>query len=322
MAQHNSPFSTKVAVAPVDWPWDHLPVEVSQSLALSMAEQFDVGPIYLLIDPMLGPVEQLPPHLERYPIPGDGLGITPDDMPFLVEFETCDDPTLIDSLSWAAAEQLKAIAAGSGAYRLGGWLQPHDTGPAVDLADQIGGLLRAQGGANGGRYLRLADRRVLDLLRHAATPPIDWTAQLQGISNWVYLDRNFKLCSVRGRPGLATTDPLRMSPAHWDLVAQAEAINRSLMAWQRTTHPLPDNAVHQLLPALLRARQQGLQRPDDQAAYAVEAVRYPAFEQWPNLPGRIARSLKTRQPLADRLEALRDQWSDATDNTLRPRPNL
>lgn len=74
MTQHNSPFSTKAAMTPIDWPWDHLPVEVSQSLELSMAEQFDVGPVYLLIDPMLGPLEQLPPHLERYPIPGDGLG--------------------------------------------------------------------------------------------------------------------------------------------------------------------------------------------------------------------------------------------------------
>ncbi|CAN5875922.1 hypothetical protein BH11PSE13_BH11PSE13_13390 [soil metagenome] len=302
----------------MDWPWDRLPSDMARSLAISLREQFIDGPVYLLVDPLLSALDALPSHLARYVIPGDGLGIATEETPFLVQFENRDDPWLEESLRWAVTEHLKACFAGSGAYRVAGWLQPHEEGAAEDLARRLGALIKTSRASSRGRYLRLADRRVLALLHSATrtpdaltTPAIDWSLQLQGIATWSYMDHNLALQSLRGRQGTMVNEPLRLDAAHWDLLAQAEAVNRGLMAWQCTTHPLPDDALKRLIPALARARQHGLQLPEDQAAYAAEAMRHPAFEQWPDLRGRIERSLKTQQPLEDRLEALRGQWINA-----------
>lgn len=318
MTVQSMPAQTSAASTPKDWPWDRLPAEMEGSLSIALSEQFVDGPVYLLVDPLLGALDALPSHIARHVIPSDGLGIAIGEAPFLVEFKKQDDPWLEESLRWAATEHLKACFAGSGAYRIGGWLQLSEEGAAVDLADRIGALISTYGAPNRGRYLRLADRRVLALLHRGArlsdaltTPPINWSAQLQGIATWSYLDHNFELQSLRGRKGRMVNEPLRLDAEHWDLLAQAEAVNRSLMAWQSTTHPLPDDALMQLIPALARARRHGLQLSEDQAAYAVEAKRYPAFEQWPDLRGCIERSLKTKQPLADRLAALRGQWCNA-----------
>ena len=88
-------------------------------------------------------------------------------------------------------------------------------------------------------------------------------------------------------------------------MADAEVINRSLMAWQGRQHPLPDDALAQVMPVLQRARRHGLPTPEDQAAYIAEALTYPTFEAWPELPAHIARSLQSGQPLSERLAALR-----------------
>lgn len=88
-------------------------------------------------------------------------------------------------------------------------------------------------------------------------------------------------------------------------MSDAEAVNRSLMAWQGRRHPLPDDALAQARAALGRSRERGLRTPEDRAAYAVDALCYPTFEQWSQLPGHIAVSLRAGQPLSERLDARR-----------------
>lgn len=309
---------------PSDWPWDHLPGTLVPVLAEAMTQQFAFGPIYLLIDPFFSDFElsldrQGQPHA-RYDVPGEGLRPPADKLPYLVELKGVNDPLFEQSLQWAAHEHLAACVNGNGAYGIGGWLQPHGAIGGTELARQLGGLFKASGEPNGSSYLRLADRRVLALLQHApqlsaAMPdaptlrPIDWAQQLQGIAAWVYLDANFALQRLSGRMGEAGAGPLRLDDAHWRLLGDAEAIHRSLMAWQGTQHPLPDTALTQVAQVLVRARRHGLRTAEDCAAYAAEALRFPAFESWPDLSDRIARSLSTGQPLADRLVALRGQWA-------------
>jgi hypothetical protein len=295
------------------WPWSDVPQALLEALETSLREQLHDGAVYLLIDPFLGDVEpQIDTH-PRHPVPNDGTQVPAAQWPYLIELKGAQDPLLARSIEWAAHEHLCACINGSGAYRIGGWLQPHAENGGPALARQLGALLVASDIARTGRYLRLADRRVLALLNPsqlwAEASAIDWAQQLTGIAHWIYLDTNFKLRLLNGRPGLAASKSLRLNVAHWRLVADAEAVNRSLMAWQGFRHPLPDDAMAQVLVALERARLRGLREPEDLAAYVVEALRFPAFEQFPELQGRIDRALLTQQPLADRLRALRRHWS-------------
>jgi hypothetical protein len=299
--------------ATLHWPWSEVPHPLLDALAASLRRHLDDGAVYLLIDPFLGDAE---PPIDTHPrprVPNDDVQVADARWPYLIEIKSAQDPLLAQSIVWAASEHLHACVNGSGAYRVGGWLQPHAENDGPALARQVGALLVAGDRSRIGRCLRLADRRVLALLN----PPqlsveacaIDWALQLKGMAHWIYLDANFKLQALHGRPGLAAASPLRLTVAHWRLVADAEPINRSLMAWQGFRHPLPDDALSQVTTALERARFRGLQEPEDLAAYVVEALRFPAFEQFPDLQGRIDRTLQTRQPLADRLRALRGGWS-------------
>lgn len=295
------------------WPWSELPQTLVDALATSLRQRLDEGPVYLLIDPFLGDVAPRIDTHKRHALPRDDTQVPDAQWPYLIEIKDVHDPLLVQSIVWAAREHLHACVNGSGAYRIGGWLQPHAENDGPALARQVGALLVAGDRSRTGRCLRLADRRVLALLN----PPqlsveacaIDWAQQLKGMAQWIYLDTNFKLQALHGRPGPAATSSLRLTVAHWRLVADAEAVNRSLMAWQGFCHPLPDDALSQVTTALERARFRGLRDAEDLAAYVVEALRFPAFEQFPELQGRIDRSLQTRQPLADRLRALRSHWS-------------
>ena len=308
--------------APAGWPWNGLPAAHEQLNNEALIGQLTPGSIYLLIDPLLGEPEFLSGSIKRYPLPGDAidaLGIPAEQTPFLLELENADDPWLQASMAWAITEHLQACANGSGACAIGGWLQTNKPNTAVDLAAQLGALLRASGAPNSGRYLRLADRRVLALLQAAPAlpalpeglhvPAIDWAVQLQGIACWAYLDHNFALQTLRGQAGESRDQPLRLGSAHWQLLAQAEAINRSLMAWQATHYPLPAEALVRIIPALARARGHGLQTPDDLAAYAAEAMRQPAFESWPRLKKIAALIPGTQQAMSDALDLLRHEWA-------------
>lgn len=290
-----------------------MPRRLLDTLATSLQQRLAAGAVYLLIDPFLGDVEADTSAYARHPLANEGAQVPAAQWPYLIEIKDAQDPLLAQSLAWAAQEHLRACVNGSGACRIGGWIQPHAGNTRAALARQLGALLVATGTSPAGRYLRLADRRVLMLLNPADLPveasAIDWAHQLTGMAQWTYLDANFELRTLHGLPGPAASSPLRLNVAHWRLVADAEAVNRSLMTWQGLAHPLPGDALRQVSLALARARVRGLREPEDLAAYVVEALRFPAFETFADLQGRIERTLQTRQPLAARLQALRSQWS-------------
>lgn len=303
---------------PADWPWDAAPADLLDALTSSLARQLGAGPVYLLIDPMSSDVSPPIDTHPRHSVTGDALQLPAEQLPYLVELRDANDPLLAQSIAWAIEDHLRACANGSGPCCIGGWLQPHEPNDGAALARQIGALLEARNAPGGGHYLRLADRRVLALLHRLESPAIDWPRQLAGIAHWIYLDANFALQMLKGQSDPAANRPLQLNAAHWQFVMEAEAINRSLMAWHGFRHPLPDDAVAQVTARLARARRHGLHEAQDLAAYAAEALRFSAFEQYPDLPGRIARSLQTRQPLADRLQALRGHWADG-DTASPPR---
>ena len=308
------------------WPWRDLPDALVPQLTDTLAQHLTTGPLYVLVDPFAGDLElgidaTGKPH-RRIQVSGPDLNQAAEQLPFLVEIEDALDPLLAQSVEWAALEHMVACGAGDGPYRIGGWLQPHATGNGATLARQIGALLHASGEPHGGRYLRLADRRVLALLRHApllsaAMPatstlrPIDWHTQLQGIAAWTYLDANFGLQRLEGRPGAPTNAPLKVDDAYWQLLSDSETINRTLMAWQGKQHPLPADALVQTVQRLLLAREAGLRDLQDCVAYATEALNFPAFATWKHLPDYIAHCQTKQQAFAEELPALRRHWATA-----------
>lgn len=310
---------------PSDWPWRNLPDILVPLLTETLARQLTAGPLFMLVDPFSGDLElgansQGRPH-QRIAVPDAGLNQSAEQLPYLVEISDACDPLLTQSVEWAALEHMVACnAGGDGPYRIGGWLQPHEAGTGTALARQIGFLLHASGKPQHGRYLRLADRRVVALLHCAPTlttampakpalRPIDWQKQLQGIAAWIYLDANFGLQRLSGNPGAPVTGSLQLDAAYWHLMGSAETINRTLMAWQGTRYPLPQDALVQAAQRLMAARQAGLSDSQDCIAYATEALNFPAFAQWARMQEYIVYCQKHRQAFALQLPVLRKQWS-------------
>lgn len=261
-----------------DWPWDEAPRDLVAALSAPLLSRFKSRQkIYLLIDPMLGN----PPELEefagdkpRHEINGKPFGLDQEQAPYLIELEDRHDPLLDFSMELAIVEHLKACAnGGSGAFRIGGWLQPYQDNAKL-LTKQLGFLCQAPAKPNQGRYLRLVDRRVLQLLNQAphGVEPIDWIKAMPGIEQWVWLDMNFGLKNIQGGPGPCQSKPLTLNAGQWSLLRQAQAINLSLLAWQQKEYPLPVDAVEQVIRGLENAKFQGLAGPEQQAAHAVKML--------------------------------------------------
>ncbi|MBJ2159866.1 DUF4123 domain-containing protein [Variovorax sp. IB41] len=298
-----------------NWPWDDVPAALVESLSAQLMSRFAPGrPIYLLIDPFLGDEKSLDGRHARYPIDGASFDVPPDRSPYLIELEDRHDPLLDVSLTIAVREHLVACAVGSGAFRIGAWLQTSNGAGAV-LARQLSHLFRARGAPNAKRYLRLADRRMLALLHQmphmenqSPMPVIDWREALKGVTDWIYLDMNFKLQSLQGTPGELRILPLKLEQRHWTLPLQAEAINRALMAWQQLRYPLPADATVQVLRKVANAQRRGIVNPQDQAAYSVEALCHEAFESWRGLDDQLISLQRFGGRMQDMLSEQRAHW--------------
>ncbi|MCY1231450.1 hypothetical protein D3C86_1131770 [compost metagenome] len=300
-----------------DWPWDDVPTLLVESRSAQLMSCFAASrPIYLLIDPLLGDVQGLDDERPKHPIDGEPFGVPPHLSPYLIELEDRHDPLLDVSLTMAVREHLVACTAGSGAFRIGAWLQTHGSRGEI-LAKQLGRLFRARAAPGAKRYLRLADRRVLALLHrmpdarsHPPMMAIDWRETLKGIAEWVYLDMNFDLQSLQGDPGDPRPRALKLHASHWTLPQQAEAINRTLMAWQQLSYPLPDDAAIQAAHKVANALHRGIADSQDQAAYAVEALCYRAFENWSELDHQLALLHQSGGRMQDMLAEQRAHWID------------
>ncbi|MCY1215038.1 hypothetical protein D9M72_268730 [compost metagenome] len=301
------------------WPWEAPPVALVARCSAALLSQLAYDrPVYLLIDGFSGSPEGLGEvgRHRRHAIDVERLKVPPDRAPYLLELEDRHDPLLDLSLVLAIQEHLNACADGSGPSRVGGWLQTHrHGGNGATLARQLRGLFHARGAPGKGRYLRLADRRVLGLLHQAPRahsvlplPPIDWSSSLQGIASWAYLDMNFDVQALRGAAGDSLPRPLKLEAPHWTLPVRAEAINRTLMAWQRTRRRLPADALAQALHKVGNASRRGLADPKTQAAYAAEALQHPAFEAWPGLDPCLAETVRRGWPMAEVLAQQRVHW--------------
>ncbi|MEN3364549.1 MAG: hypothetical protein V7606_1823 [Burkholderiales bacterium] len=206
-------------------------------------------PIFVLVDPMLGeplsmgggPTNNADPQADReamwqrpvtrIELP-ERVPLTLHQHPYLVALNGVDDPLLEVTLEAAQTERAQSQEdglEGSGAapHHIGGWLQSsmHPPRFARGLASLLKVNTDAQTKAS---YFRLADRRVLALLRHVVGDA-RVASQFGRLQQWIYLDVQGKLSSLCS-PG-EDISPLRLSLAEWGTMEQGEELNRTIAQW-------------------------------------------------------------------------------------------
>lgn len=266
-------------------------------------------PLFVLIDPMVGE-------------PIDGIGTLPSDAnpaalrsenwgrevltvelpksislplyqhPYLIQLTGKDDPLLELTFEIAVAEQTAACAGGldgrgRAAHRIGGWLQSSMRWDA--LSELLASMCELKTEAvTGASYLRVVDRRVLNLLRHVAGDH-RVRAQLGRIQNWSYLDSHGQLCRLES-PAEESV-PLLLSVSEWQQMERGELLHRTLAMYAgdeslfaiRTTQPGYQAAMHAIAEAANAAsvwphRFQGI---DDNLVWATLVLRRPNIGQEP-----------------------------------------
>lgn len=192
-------------------------------------------PLFVLIDPMAG--EPLPGQQlwEREIVPvvlAKTIELPPHQHPYLVQLRGPDDPLLDVSLQLAEAERAASQSGGldgegRAAHRIGGWLQSSMQTEA--LAHIIANMCLLKTDAyTKAAYLRLADRRVLDLLRHVVGDN-RVAGQFGRLQSWDYLDPAGRLRRLRSSDEQA--GPLRLSAAEWQRLTRGELLHRTVAQW-------------------------------------------------------------------------------------------
>ncbi|GJJ02304.1 hypothetical protein RugamoR64_28420 [Duganella rhizosphaerae] len=152
--------------------------------------------------------------------------------PYLVQLRGPDDPLLELSLDLAEGERTASQSGGldgegRAAHRIGGWLQSSMQPEA--LADIVATMCLLKTDAyTKAAYLRLADRRVLDLLCHVVGCN-RVASQFGRLQSWDYLDPAGRLRRLRSSDEQA--GPLRLSAAEWQRLARGELLHRTLAQW-------------------------------------------------------------------------------------------
>ncbi len=207
-----------------------------------------VVPIFVLIDPMLGepiPMLGIEPDVDPRPIREQAwqrdvvqialaqrCTLPRHQHPYLVALSGPHDPLLGLTLELAQDERQAAMAdgldgTGMGVHHIGGWLQ--SSMHPDQIAERIGALMRVNTDClTAATYLRLADRRVLGLLRHVAGD-LRVAAQFGRLQRWVYLDAHGKLATLRSVDEDAVA--LRLDRPEWLVMEDGEALNRSMAQW-------------------------------------------------------------------------------------------
>lgn len=280
----------------------------SPSFADLKARLDPLTPIFILIDPLLGeplPIQEPLADCDDPSSLRDAEWQRPTTVirlnkkvplplhqhPYFVEVNGIDDPLLEMTWELAQAEYLGAIAEGldgdgGSAFRIGGWLQS-SLSPAI-LATELAQIMRVNTETyTKATYLRLADRRVLSLLRHVIGDN-RITAQFGRIQRWIYLD----LLGQAAQLSSTSEDkaPLLLSHDEWALMEQGEKLHRTLAVWigeraKIDSNTLQDRPLSQYFSDTFlaiaessKAAQQWPQRfehPTDQIIWAALMLLYP-----------------------------------------------
>lgn len=263
------------------WPWPEVPEIVAHTVESRLFSELGVGKVFILIDPIGGSdsMEWLA-DAPRYALDARILRQSEERVPFLVELPNRHDSRLMASVHAALLEQIKLYRHGRGILRLGGWLQ-HAEQDGHRLSKQLTGLFLLQRPFWGVSNVRLADRRVLAMLHQGAQqrppapvaiPGADWPSLLgDSVPCWAYLDGNFKIHSLRGKPGTAMASRLSFPLELWQLLGRSTLLAELSARWHARQYPIPDDALFHILRELRKVEQDHPDWPQERRIGYVEA---------------------------------------------------
>ncbi|WP_341887456.1 hypothetical protein, partial [Variovorax sp. YR752] len=173
------------------------------------------------------------------------------------------------ALAEREASQADGLASdGTGIHRIS-WLQTSLF--AEDLAEVMASMLRVNtSGWTDARYMRLADRRVFDWLRHVVGD-VRVASQFGRLRRWVYLDARGRIVQLTHASDEIA--PLRLTAEEWALFMQGEWMHVTAARWLGELARSDDRALWE------RARQ-------DDGMYARIAASLDrtelAVQRWPS----------------------------------------
>jgi hypothetical protein len=219
---------------------------VQSKLAQLRASIDPVTPLFALVDPMVG--EPLP-GIGATAVGSDGtdqraqgwgrdvvpvplpksIALPAHQHPYLIQLHGPDDPLLEVTFAIADEERLTAQCGGldgtgRSAHRIGGWLQSSMRWPELGML--IAEMCRVNTEAvTKATYLRLADRRVLDLLCHVAGQS-RVAAQFGRLQSWTYLSANGELSRLQSQR--EHSERLRLDETEWQRMQRGEMLHRAI----------------------------------------------------------------------------------------------
>lgn len=151
--------------------------------------------------------------------------------PYLVTLQGAGDEWLADTFDMALAEREASqadglMSDGTGIHRIS-WLQTSLF--ADDLAEVLAPMLRVNTSAwTAARYVRLADRRVFDWLRHVVGDA-RVASQFGRLRRWVYLDAHGRIAQLTHAGDEVV--PLRLTAEEWELFIRGEWMHVTAARW-------------------------------------------------------------------------------------------
>ncbi|KAF1712640.1 hypothetical protein CSC70_00185 [Pseudoxanthomonas kalamensis DSM 18571] len=241
------------------------------------------------------------------PIPLKHVTLQPDQFPRLVPFRPQDVHVLQASVEAARDEQGQASAEKNDGFAIGGWLISEAT-PEV-LAKHLASTMSIQlpnGGGN--RYLRWADRRVLEWM----WPVLDEAqrCQLLGpVARWTCLDRRGELVTYCRAEQAGPKPPLHLRPEQWTHAQDCQMAQDLLRGWLGFCTELPTDYLQQAVNALHGVRQLDIRDRQDSVlvgAYILQV--HPRLAAHPTFVAAIDQALQQGEPLADALARIPDPY--------------
>lgn len=285
--------------------------------------QADDESAYLLVDPMLRePLARdfiLDSGCEIFPIVMPTVWLAEHQTPYLVRLRPAAVQTLRASLEAALQEQVDVAVENDEGFAIGGWLRS-----AVEpqlLAKHLARCMTPVGMPAGVRYLRLADRRVFELIWSISNlaQRQEW---LGPISQWWTLDRRNLLVPHTVELSVAwQLNYLRIDSKRWRRMRNCELVQQLLRGWRRFQRDLPPDYLQRAANAIEAAQSLELDQAADivlLAAYIVQI--HPRLCEHPRVV-QLVKSARQESPnLAQRLSELPDDSWDEIGRELTNMP--
>ncbi len=272
---------------------------------------------YLLLDPVRRERDELLPQdgIERRTVTVEVSRdkLSPAQCPMLVCLLPQDVDAVETSLELAIEEQKSPVTEQGRGFAIGGWLTT--AAEPEKLARYLARRMRqAQPGHPGLKYIRWADRRVLEWM-WPVLDDADRTRLLGPITAWWTLDRCQRLVKHAASGAPASKPHLLLSPTQWQHAEACGPAQGLLRGWRQIS-PLPEDYVERVTHAVREVRSLGLRSSPDIVLMGMYVLQvHPNLCRHPQLRERVRGAREQGRPLAHALASFADpdDWNQLRD---------